>query len=673
MLAQALFYGGAGISVFPVNGRKEPLTGKGGFHHATAGREQIEAWWTKWPHAGIATPDFDVVDVDHYKPECKPTWQLVKPLIPIGTPHNRTPRGGFQYFFAPRTLKEGRIGPGIDNRYAGRNYVLLPRSMFDGYGRYEAVVDIVAHKPRPAPDFPCANGNGDGAAVEIARQISAGTTIVNERNTTTFWYAVGLVEANPDATAEQVRARVQAWVDSRVGGDLREVDVAKQVRGAFKWVTEHGNGRRVATRPTPPDRVRSLAEFKLEEAEFVERPLLQLAFTLLAGRPGVGKGALAALWVARCTNGAMYGTPRNALWLSSEDDPGIDLGPRVEVAGGDRERVFLIPHSFRLPDDVDWLRETARALGELGLVIIDPLGNHTGDANTDRESDVRYALMPLAVLANELRVPIIGVRHITTKESSGGALRKVLGSTAWIGVPRVVLAAAQDTTDKAILHLHPIKGNRVPPGESGRSFRLEGRLLPGFKETVVCAVAQGESSADIDALLAGTKTTSASSQARDLILETLRQADGEMESDLLDATVAAAAGVTAKTVQNLRGELRAQGLLRAFVAERNTDGTARVWHVALTHAVELHPLARGGRGSRDVVVVEPKQHHNITTSRVRAREESSQGTGQPHTFSNPPAEDATRVGCSSCGRSSLLRAVDDHGRCRTCASAEASG
>lgn len=332
--------------------------------------------------------------------------------------------------------------------------------------------------------------------------------------------------------------------------------------------------------------VSRLSEAGLEEAVFVERPLLQVALTLLAGRPGVGKGALCAHWVARCTTGELYGRPMNVLWLSSEDDAAIDLGPRVEAAGGNRERVYLIPHTFQLPGDIDWLRETVETIGDVGLVIIDPLGNHTGAANTDRDSDVRVALMPLAVLANEIRVPLIGVRHISTKDVSGGALRKVLGSTAWIGVPRVVLAVANDPRDPATVHVHPIKGNRVPASEGGREFRLEGRLLPGFKESVVCAVAIGTSSADIDSLLSGeNKVESGSEQARALILEMLRLAGGRMESDQLDASVAEEAGVTAKTVQNLRGELRNKGLIRS-TPQRDPQGAVERWYVELTHAAE---------------------------------------------------------------------------------------
>ena len=41
----------------------------------------------------------------------------------------------------------------------------------------------------------------------------------------------------------------------------------------------------------------------------------------------------------------------------------------------------------------------------------------------------------------------------------------------------------------------------MPRGESGRRFRLEGRMLPGFTESVVCAIEDGVSDIDVDAEL----------------------------------------------------------------------------------------------------------------------------------------------------------------------------
>lgn len=367
-----------------------------------------------------------------------------------------------------------------------------------------------------------------------------------------------------------------------------------------------------------------LNAYDMKQVEWAEQPLLQVAFTLLAGRPGIGKGALVARWVARCTNGDMYGTPRPAILLSTEDDPEVDLGPRIEAAGGDRSLVAMPPGTFSLPRDIDWLREYVEQInelgrGEVGFISIDPLANHTGTANTDREGEVRSALMPLASLVHELRIPTVGVRHLSTKESKGGAMAKVLGSTAWIGVPRVVLGAVRDTGDPSLVHIAPIKGNRRPAGESGVRFKLQSHTLEGFTESVVCAVEDGISDVDLDAQLAGEQSDTRSGQARELILETLRDAGGSMESDTLDAIVAAATGLNARTVRNLRTELGNEGLLRSK-PERDATGVAKRWHVLLTEAAKL-PASRGGTGSRDVVcssrdlATATSLDHDFTTTR----------------------------------------------------------
>jgi putative DNA primase/helicase len=253
MLAAALRYAGAGIGVFPVNGHKEPLTGKGGFHHATTDREQIEKWWTKWPEAGIATPDFDVVDVDLYKPECKPTWEQIRPLIPEGTPQTRTTRGGLQFIFAAGTLHDGKIGPGADNRYAGRNYVLLPPSRALG-GKYEAVVDVVLKRPKPAPDFPRISGT-NSEFNHLRDQMDAGEKITDGRNKAAWWQAVKILRTLP-ATIDlaPVAALVQSWANANCAEPLDEVDVPKQVRGAAKFVKDERNKAAAATPRSLPRR-----------------------------------------------------------------------------------------------------------------------------------------------------------------------------------------------------------------------------------------------------------------------------------------------------------------------------------------------------------------------------------------------------------------------------------
>ena len=251
MLSAALRYAGAGIHVFPVTQAKTPYTDHG-FLEATTDRAQIEQWWTKWPNAGIGTPDFDVVDIDSYKPESEPTWARIKPLIPDDTPCNKTCRGGLQYIFAPGTLRDGRIGPGVDNRYAGRNYIVLPPSEALG-GRYETIVDLLLKRPRPAPEFPLVSGSNGGFG-HLLKTMSAGEKVLSDRNKATWWRGVEILRTlPPDIALGPVVELVQEWVNGNCGGDLSEVNVKKQVRGAAKFVADErsGSSRAFPRRPRP--------------------------------------------------------------------------------------------------------------------------------------------------------------------------------------------------------------------------------------------------------------------------------------------------------------------------------------------------------------------------------------------------------------------------------------
>ena len=608
MLAAALRFAGGGISIFPVNERKAPLT-EHGFHDASTEREQIERWWSKWPDAGIATPDFDVVDADHYKPECGATWERIKPLVAPGTPQTRTPRGGDQYFYAPGTLTRGKLGPGIDNRYAGSNYVLLPPSLFvweaDGVrheGRYEAVVDVLTRRPKPAPDFPV-DTNGGGTAAEIAKKIKTGERITDDRNQSTFWRAVQLLEQG--TPADQLEHIVREWVNANCAGNLAEINVAKQCRGAARFLaSKRSSGTSTSMEPTPGLTLVPLSEIEARPIVYLDKPLLQkTGFHLLVGRKGVGKGTNLADLASRITRGEL-GEKANVIWISSEDSAAIDIKPRVLAAEGDPERIYIVQDWVQLPRDLDRIREAITETGDVGLVTIDPVGNHIAGKNSNAETEIRDAIAPLNHLSDELETLLVGVRHLSEKECSRGVLAAILGSSAWVQVPRAVLAIVRDNDDPSVSHIQCVAGNRLPPGTPGRMFRVEGVLVPGLENEVTRAVPLGDSTQDVEAMLSASsdKGPSKSDRAREVLLDTLREAGGEMESDQLDATVAEATGLKAKTVQNLRGELKDKGWLRP-VPEKDETGAVLRWIVKLTNAAPAaspDPLARANTNSRDL-------------------------------------------------------------------------
>jgi AAA domain len=236
---------------------------------------------------------------------------------------------------------------------------------------------------------------------------------------------------------------------------------------------------------------------------FADKPLLQAdAFHVLAGRKGVGKGTWLAHVAARVTLGEL-GEKRRVIWIAlGEDSYEIDILPRIVAGGGDPKLVkYLERGRLLLPDSIPALLKYARGLGDVGLIVIDPLGGgFSGDRSSNLDSDVRPAIAPLNQLADLLACMVIGVRHITNKEVRGGSLAGILGSSDWGNVPRAVLALVRDDGDEGIRHIQVVAGNRVPSA-AGRSFRIIGKPVVDGGEPVSVAIDFGDSEKDVDDLL----------------------------------------------------------------------------------------------------------------------------------------------------------------------------
>jgi len=341
--------------------------------------------------------------------------------------------------------------------------------------------------------------------------------------------------------------------------------------------------------PDQPREWMRLSEIEKQSIRYVDKPLLQRGtFHILVARKGKGKGTSVSSFATRFTKGE-YGEKRGVIWIGTEDSPSIDIRPRLEAAGGDPELVIYVMRHLTLPDDLGWLRGLVSTLADkgidVGLIVIDPLGNHVGAINTSWDGHVRDAIQGLNPLADELDIVLVGIRHLTEKEAND--LRAgVLGASAWLQVPRVAIAIVDDPIDPELKHMHAFIGNRTPPGESGRQFRIRGVLLEGLEEAVTVAEWDGESTVDIEALFASRddseKTPSRSEQAREYILDVIEE-EGAQESDALDARVAQATGLKAKTIRNLRSDLSDKGLISP-VPVKDEAGTVTTWLVKRTKA-----------------------------------------------------------------------------------------
>jgi putative DNA primase/helicase len=111
---------------------------------------------------------------------------------------------------------------------------------------------------------------------------------------------------------------------------------------------------------------------------------------------------------------------------------GADLG-RINVIQAVREEGR--ERSFNLTKDLGQLRLYIQAVGNVGLIIIDPVTAYMGSIDSHRTTDVRAVLEPLARFAEESDIAILGISH-PPKATQSKAIHAVTGSLAFVAAAR---------------------------------------------------------------------------------------------------------------------------------------------------------------------------------------------------------------------------------------------
>lgn len=246
----------------------------------------------------------------------------------------------------------------------------------------------------------------------------------------------------------------------------------------------------VASKPTPiEDGVVLLCGDSLtpQPITWLWRDWLPLGkLLLLAGAPGAGKTTIAITFAATVTIGGRWpdGTrceAGNVLVWSGEDDISDTLLPRLIAAGADRSRVYFVTGAridgelltFDPSRDMQALREQAEGIGDVRLIIVDPIVSAvTGDSHKNTET--RRALQPLVDLAAGMNAALLGITHFSKGGQGADPAQRVIGSVAFTAVARVVLVAAkvqsEDGKDRRIL----ARGkSNIGPDAGGYEYYLE--------------------------------------------------------------------------------------------------------------------------------------------------------------------------------------------------------
>lgn len=178
--------------------------------------------------------------------------------------------------------------------------------------------------------------------------------------------------------------------------------------------------------------------------------------TILAGAGGAGKTTISLNIASAISTAGKFpddsqSKQGNVLIWSGEDDPEDVLVPRLIAANASLERIRFVTgthssngdRSFDPHRDIAELRSAMREVGNISLLIIDPLVSFV-NGNMHLANVVRASLQPLLDLAQENGCAIIGITHFGKGGQGKDIAERVIGSQAFSAVARMVWVATMN-------------------------------------------------------------------------------------------------------------------------------------------------------------------------------------------------------------------------------------
>jgi hypothetical protein len=301
-----------------------------------------------------------------------------------------------------------------------------------------------------------------------------------------------------DASHTGTSAAVQEWPSGarsyrcfhqscagKTWGDVRDV-----LEGPG-WRAKSGPKQGTAASP-PPKRVmvlQPLAEVEAQRCEYLMEGYLALGeLNVLAGAGGAGKTSAAMdITVRVAGNLGMPGDahsdltgPEGVLYLTTENHPAKVMRPRMEatalaLAGGDATRTHKIlrrifvqrgvvtwpdgtpttegvavapedAETLVLPRDLEAVRDAIRRQ-HVRLLVIDPVISFTAaDVDVLHPAELRHFLDPLALLAQEEDIAVLGLLHFT-KAVGTAIIMRISLSRQMTDTARIVSVVLEDPRD----------------------------------------------------------------------------------------------------------------------------------------------------------------------------------------------------------------------------------
>lgn len=210
-------------------------------------------------------------------------------------------------------------------------------------------------------------------------------------------------------------------------------------------------------------------------------------FSLISGFPGLGKSQVSLFLASIVSTGACLPASTetasigNVIILSAEDDAADTIKPRLEAAGADMDKIFILDavpdktgkssRMFSLKDDLNALSALVETVSDVSLIIIDPISAYTAGVDNYKDADLRQLLSPLTKFAEKYGVAVLGVAHLNKGGDGKMAITRTLGSMAFVGAARSVWYTIKDESDPERRLFAPAKNN-IGKDDVGYAFRI---------------------------------------------------------------------------------------------------------------------------------------------------------------------------------------------------------
>ena len=359
---------------------------------------------------------------------------------------------------------------------------------------------------------------------------------------------------------------------------------------------------------------RRMSDIAIEPIKWLWKGRIALGkLTVIAGDPGMGKSQITASIAAIATNGGQWPdgapatTPGSVIFLSAEDNAADTIKPRLIAAGAVVEDIYILDHIagvvtngrrgerlFDLGQDLTYLEQLITKLGNVRVVVIDPVSAYQGKVNSNNNAEIRSLLSPLSNLAAKYGVAILLITHFN-KSKDQTPISRVIGSTGLIAAARAGYAVVGDKDDHKVRYFVPLKNN-IGNDYDGLAYRVEGvELEEGIETSKIDWIAGRVQARDI---LSEThrSTESVSDTATTFLKEYLSSGQKPVNTLMKDAKAEGfSSGVIRRASKRLNVKKRKQGLGGSWFWQLPTATTP----IAPTEDIEDIEDTKDGEGGED--------------------------------------------------------------------------